>query len=110
MLNSSFYVVLGFAASAVLLGWAYFQRYEISRPPIGVIGLGDVVVMIGAIVLLPYLYLAFPLWIVGGSSPWGFRVSFTSRRSRSYKPAGRYGSPSWRSWGPTSGPSSSSGP
>jgi len=66
MLNSSFYVVLGFAASAVLLGWAYFQRYEISRPPIGVIGLGDVVVMIGAIVLLPYLYLAFPLWIVGG--------------------------------------------
>ena len=66
MLNSSFYVVLGFAAGAVLLGWAYFRRYEITRPPVGVFGLGDVAFMIGVIVLLPYLYLAFPLWLVGG--------------------------------------------
>ena len=66
MLPSSFYVVLAFAASAVLLGWAYFRRYEISRPPIGVFGLGDVMVMIGAVVVLPYLYLAFPLWLVAG--------------------------------------------
>ncbi len=71
VLHPSFYVVVGFAASAVLLGWAYFRRYEITRPPVGVFGLGDVAVMIGAIVLLPYLYLAFPLWLVGGSSPWG---------------------------------------
>jgi hypothetical protein len=66
MLPYSFYVISTFAASAVLLGWAYFRRYEISRPPIGVFGLGDVMVMIGAIVLLPYLYLAFPLWLVAG--------------------------------------------
>jgi hypothetical protein len=66
MPHSSFYVVFGFAASAILLGWAYFRRYEISRPPIGVLNFGDVAVMIGAIVLLPYLYLAFPLWLVAG--------------------------------------------
>jgi hypothetical protein len=50
----------------VLLGWAYFRRYEIQRPPIGVFSLGDVAVMIAAIILLPYLYLAFPLWLVAG--------------------------------------------
>ncbi len=66
MLYSSLYIVFGFPASAVLLGWAYFRRYEISRPPIGVFSLGDVAVMIGAIVLLPYLYLALPLWLVAG--------------------------------------------
>jgi hypothetical protein len=66
MPHSSSFVVLGFAASAVLLGWAYFRRYEISRPPLGVFGLGDVMVMMGAIVVLPYLYLAFPLWLVAG--------------------------------------------
>lgn len=66
MLHPSFYVVLGVATSAVLLGWAYFRRYEISRPPIGVLGIGDVAFMIGAIVLIPYLYLAFPLWLVAG--------------------------------------------
>lgn len=61
MLYSSFYVVFGFATSAVLLGRAYFRRYEIIRPPVGVFNLGDVTVMIGAIVVLPYLYLALPL-------------------------------------------------
>jgi hypothetical protein len=66
MLYSSFYVVLGFAASAVVLGWVYFRRYQVTRPPVGVIGLGDVAVMIGAIVSVPYLYLALPLWLVVG--------------------------------------------
>lgn len=66
MLSSSFFVVLGFTAGAVLLGWVYFRRYEITRPPVGVFSLGDVAVMIGVIVILPYLYLAFPLWLVGG--------------------------------------------
>jgi hypothetical protein len=64
VLYPSFFVVFGFSASAVILGWAYFRRFEISRPPIGVLGLGDVGVMIGAIVVLPYLYLGLPLWLV----------------------------------------------
>jgi hypothetical protein len=66
LLSSSFYMVLGFTMSAVLLGWAYFRRYEIQRPPIGVFNLGDVAAMIGAIVVVPYLYLALPLWLVVG--------------------------------------------
>jgi len=66
MLHPSSYVVLGFTASALLLGWAYFRRYQITRPPIGVFGLGDIAVMIGAIVVVPYLYLALPLWLVAG--------------------------------------------
>jgi hypothetical protein len=64
ILYPAFFAVFGFAASAVLLGWVYFRRYEISRLPVGVLGLGDVAVMIGAIVVLPYLYLGLPLWLV----------------------------------------------
>jgi hypothetical protein len=64
MLSSSFYVVLAFSASAVLLGWVYFRNYQLARPSIGVINLGDVAFMIGVIVLIPYLYLGLPLWLV----------------------------------------------
>jgi hypothetical protein len=64
MLPTSFYVVLGFTASAVLVGWAYFRTYQLARPSIGVINFGDVAFMIGLIVLIPYLYLALPLWLV----------------------------------------------
>jgi len=64
MLATSFYVVLGFTASAVLLGWVYFRNYQLARPSIGVLNLGDVAFMIGVIILIPYLYLAFPLWLV----------------------------------------------
>jgi hypothetical protein len=61
--DSAFSVVVAFAAGAVLLAWAYFRAYQVSRPPIGVINLRDVALMIGAIVLVPYLYLAVPPWL-----------------------------------------------
>jgi hypothetical protein len=64
MLTTSFYVVLAFTASAVLLGWVYFRNYQLARPSVGVLNLGDVAFMIGAIILIPYLYLALPLWLV----------------------------------------------
>jgi hypothetical protein len=64
MLTTSFYVVMAFTAGAVLLGWAYFRSYQTARPPIGVLDFGDVAFMIGAIILVPYLYLALPLWLV----------------------------------------------
>jgi hypothetical protein len=57
-------VVLGCASGAVLLAWLYFGRYQVTRPPIGVVNLWDVVIMVGAIVLVPYLYLLLPLWLV----------------------------------------------
>jgi hypothetical protein len=66
MLHAAFYVVLGCAAGALLLGWAYFRRYQLTRPPLGVINLGDVALMVGAIILVPYLYLALPLWLAAG--------------------------------------------
>jgi hypothetical protein len=64
MLTTTFYVVIAFTASAVLLGWVYFRNFQTARPPIGVLNLGDVAFMIGVIILIPYLYLALPLWLV----------------------------------------------
>jgi hypothetical protein len=59
-------VVLGNVAAVVLLSWAYFRRYRLARPPIGVMNLRDVAAMIGAVILVPYLYLVLPLWLVAG--------------------------------------------
>ena len=64
MLSTSYYVVVAFTASAALLGWVYFRNYQLTRPSIGVLNLGDVAFMIGVIILIPYLYLALPLWLV----------------------------------------------
>jgi hypothetical protein len=66
MLSPAFYVVLGYTAAGLLLGWAYFRRYQLTRPPLGVMNLGDVALMIGGIILVPYLYLALPLWLAAG--------------------------------------------
>jgi len=63
---TAFVVVLGCAASAILLGWVYFRRYPITRPPVGVFNRWDIAIMIGGIVLVPYLYLILPRWIVAG--------------------------------------------
>jgi len=62
----AFVVLLGHAVAAQLLSCGYFRRYAITRPPIGVFNLWDIAVMIGGIVLVPYLYLALPPWLVGG--------------------------------------------
>lgn len=53
-------------AAALLLSWGYFRRYAITRPPVGVFNLRDIAIMIGGIVLVPYLYLALPRWLVAG--------------------------------------------
>jgi hypothetical protein len=50
--------------SAVVLGWAYFRTYQLARPSVGVINLGDVALMNSVIILIPYLYLTLPLWLV----------------------------------------------
>jgi hypothetical protein len=57
-------VVVALAASSVLLCSAYFRRYQVSRPPIGVFNLRDVAVLLAAIVFIPYLYLALPLGVI----------------------------------------------
>ncbi len=53
-------------AGALLLGWGYFRRYRITRPPIGVVNLSDVTFLIVGIVLVPYLYLYLPRYLVAG--------------------------------------------
>jgi hypothetical protein len=63
-MSSAFYVVLGHTVAALLLGWWYFRRYRVTRPPIGVLNLRDVILMLGAIVVVPYLYLMLPAWLV----------------------------------------------
>src|SRR5215218_6617027 len=65
-MDVAYAVVVGCASSAVLLAWLYFRRYPVTRPPLGVVNLWDVAIMLGAIVLVPYLYLLLPLWLVAG--------------------------------------------
>ncbi len=61
--DAAFYVVVACAISAVLLAWLYFRHFKVNRPPIGVLNLRDVGLMLGAIVVVPFLYLAVPVWI-----------------------------------------------
>jgi hypothetical protein len=60
-MQTSLPVVLAIAFAAALGGWAYFRRVRINRPPIGVVNLRDAVILIGVLVLMPYLYLSLPL-------------------------------------------------
>ncbi len=55
-------VVNGFAAACLLLAWGFFRRYQLNRPPLGAFNRTDVVVMLVALVTMPYLYLVLPAW------------------------------------------------
>ena len=48
-------VVVVLAALSTLLSSAYFRRYQVTRPPIGVFNGRDVAILLAAIVLIPYL-------------------------------------------------------
>ena len=58
------FIILIHTGAAVLLSWLYFRRYAMTRPPIGVFNLGDVAIMMGMVILVPFLYLLLPIWIV----------------------------------------------
>jgi hypothetical protein len=62
----SYAVVLGGTGCAILGGWAYFRRYQVSRPPIGVFTLKDLALMVLFIILVPFLYLVLPIWLAAG--------------------------------------------
>ncbi len=57
-------VVGGAAALAPLAAWGYFRKYQVSRPPFGLLNLYDVGLMLAIVALLPYLYLHLPATIV----------------------------------------------
>jgi len=59
-MSAASWIVLGHAGAAVLLGMAYFRRYQVTRPPLGVFNLADVLALLGAVVLVPCLYLFLP--------------------------------------------------
>jgi hypothetical protein len=56
------FALVALTALEVLLGMAYFRRYAMTRPPLGVMHLGDVAFMLLAIILIPFLYLHLPGW------------------------------------------------
>ena len=58
-------ILFGHAAGTVLLAWVYFRCVRMARPPLGVINRSDVLILMAAIVLVPYIYLALPRWFVG---------------------------------------------
>jgi hypothetical protein len=59
-------MILIHAVASLSLGWLYFRSYAIQRPPMGVFNLWDVALMLGGIVLIPYLYLLVPEGVVVG--------------------------------------------
>lgn len=59
-------IIFGFSLASLILSWLYFRRYRLQRPPLGVFNLWDIAIMLGGILLIPYLYLLLPRWLVTG--------------------------------------------
>ncbi len=49
---------------SVAMGIAYLRVVRLPRPPIGRLDLSDVAFLMALIVVMPYLYLAAPRWLV----------------------------------------------
>jgi hypothetical protein len=88
--------MLLFALAAMGLSWLYFRRYRLNRPPIGVINLYDIVILMGGIVAVPYLYLWVPPWLVVGL----LALGSLSLLSLLWEPVLR---PTWTVWAVTIG-------
>jgi len=68
-------------------------RYNLARPPLGVINLTDVLFMMAAIVLVPYLDLIAPNWLMVAMLGLGALVLVQMTLRRCCPPAGGYGLP-----------------
>jgi hypothetical protein len=66
MITISSYLVVAFTGVTVLMAWAYFGRFRIKRPPIGLFTLVDIVIMFIFIILIPFIYLNSPAWLTIG--------------------------------------------
>src|SRR5215472_11653041 len=64
MLQPSSSVVLGCVACGLVGSWAYFRRYQLNRPPVGVFNGQDLAIMAPLLILVPGLYLLLPLWLL----------------------------------------------
>jgi hypothetical protein len=63
MSDVAFAVVVGLCltSAAVFGSVAYFRRFRLARPEIGVFNGRDVVVMLAFVVVMPLLYVALPV-------------------------------------------------
>ncbi|MEV6103586.1 hypothetical protein AB0M28_02585 [Streptomyces sp. NPDC051940] len=57
-------MTLAFSLAAAGFAVLFFRRVRLPRPAIGVFNGRDVVIMLGFVVVLPYLYLGLPSWLV----------------------------------------------
>lgn len=64
-MNVATVAVMLLASVAVLSSWLYFRRWEVTRPPLGTVNLGDVAFTLVCVIMLPMFYLWFPGWLVG---------------------------------------------
>lgn len=63
MLQLSSSVVLGCVACGLVGSWAYFRRYQINRPPVGVFNGQDLAITVPLLIFVQLLYLLLPLWL-----------------------------------------------
>jgi hypothetical protein len=57
-------MILAHAVAVIILSGVYFRRYLVTRPPLGVVNVWDVALLLGGIILMPYLYLTLATWLV----------------------------------------------
>lgn len=57
-------VDLCLALGAVLGSVAYFRRFRLARPAVGVFNGRDVLVMLAFVVVMPLVYVALPVWVL----------------------------------------------
>lgn len=65
-MDTALLVVDGLVAACFVAAWRFFRRYQLNRPPLGTFNRTDIVVMLCALVTVPYLYLVLPAWVAGG--------------------------------------------
>lgn len=84
-MNTLFFVgvTLCLAVVTPLAAVGYFQRLRLSRPAIGVFNSGDVLAMLGFVVVLPFAYLALPGWAL----PTVLGLVFAGGLAIGYEPA-----------------------
>jgi hypothetical protein len=58
-----YFTALGYAGAAFGLSVLYLRRYRLSRPPIGVFNLTDVLLVLAVIIIAHFLAVFLPLWL-----------------------------------------------
>src|SRR5437879_2482876 len=61
-MSLTYAIVLGWSVLAVGMTYAYFRRFSMQRPPIGVMNRTDSLVIVATIIVAPFVYLMLPLW------------------------------------------------